>query len=117
MYKTPCLGLAYVGASLKKAGHDITLADGSLYDIDTKEIIRLVTELCPDCVGATGFTLQYPAVREIFPAIKRVNQQITTVFGGQHASALTEYVVKETPEIDFAIKIDKGTICSTFRTK
>ena len=78
MYKTPCLGIGYVGASLKKAGHDVTLVDGSLYDIDTKVINRLVTELCPDYIGVTAFTLQYPAVKEIFPAIKRLNQQIIT---------------------------------------
>ena len=104
MYKTPCLGMGYVGASLKKAGHDVTIFDGSLSNIDGKEIIRLVTELCPDYIGVTGFTLQYLAAKEIFRAVKQINPGIVTVFGGQHASALTECVMKETPEIDFIIK-------------
>lgn len=104
LYKTPCLGIAYIGASLKKEGHDVTLIDGSLFDVDTKRINSLITRLRPDCIGMTGFTLQYPAIRKIFPIIKQLNPQIITVFGGQHASALTEYVMKETPEIDFTIK-------------
>jgi len=104
MYQTPCLGIAYVGASLKKAGHQITLIDGSLQGVNTEVIARLVTELCPDYVGVTGFTLQYPVVKGIFPAIKRLNRHIVTVFGGQHASALTEYVMENNPEIDFVIK-------------
>ena len=102
-YKTPCLGIAYVGASLKKAGHNVTLIDGSLSNIDTKGITRLVAELRPNYVGVTGFTLQYPAVKDIFAAVKRLNQHIITVFGGQHASALTEYVMKDAPAVDFSI--------------
>ncbi|GAF98726.1 unnamed protein product, partial [marine sediment metagenome] len=104
MYKTPCLGMGYVGASLKKAGHEVTLRDGSLSEIDREETTRLVTELSPDYLGVTGFTLQYPAAKEIFRAAKQINPSIVTVFGGQHASALPEYVMKETPEIDFTIK-------------
>lgn len=104
LYKTPCLGIAYVGASLKKAGYDVRLIDGSFSDIDVGGITKLVAGLHPDYVGLTGFTLQYPAVREIFSAIKRQNQNIVTVFGGQHASALTQYVMKDIPEIDFTIK-------------
>lgn len=104
LYKTPCLGIAYVGASLKKAGYDVTLIDGSLSDIDVGGITNLVAGLHPDYVGVTGFTLQYPAVREIFSVIKQLNRNIITVFGGQHASALTEYVMKDIPDIDFTIK-------------
>lgn len=103
-YQTPCLGIAYIGASLKKGGYDVTLIDGSLSNIDTKEITRLVAELRPDYVGLTGFTLQYPEVRKILRVVKRINQHIITVFGGQHASALTEYVMTDLPEVDFIIK-------------
>ena len=74
MYKTPCLGMGYVGASLKKAGHDVTIFDGSLSNIDGKEIIRLVTDLYPDYIGVTAFTLQYPAAKEIFRAAKQHNR-------------------------------------------
>ena len=104
LYKTLSLGIAYVGASLKKAGYDVTLIDSSLSNIDVGEITNLAAGLRPDYVGLTGFTLQYPAVREIFSAIKRLNQNIITVFGGQHASALTEYVMKDIPQIDFIIR-------------
>ncbi len=104
MYQTPCLGLGYIGASLKKAGHDVTVIDGCLSNVNVKRVVSLMDELRPDCIGVTGFTLQYPTIREIFPAVKQLNPHITTVFGGQHASALTEYVMKETPEIDFTIK-------------
>lgn len=104
LYATPCLGLAYVGAALQKAGHDVTLCDGSLSLIDADAVVRLVAEAGPDCVGITGFTLQYQVAREIFPAVKRSNPDIITVFGGQHASALTEYVMNDVPDIDFGIR-------------
>lgn len=103
-YKTPPLGIAYVGAALKRVGHEVMLIDCCLEEISIDEIIRSVARLAPDYVGVTGFAIQYPAVRELFPAIKRVNPAITTVFGGHHASVLTEYVMKDIPEIDFAIK-------------
>ena len=104
MYQTPCLGLGYIGASLKKAGHDVTVIDGCLSDVNAKRVIGLTDELRPDCIGVTAFTLQYVAIREIFHVVKQLNPHIMTVFGGQHASALTEYVMKENPEIDFTIK-------------
>jgi len=104
LYKTPCLGLAYLGASLKKAGHEVMLVDGSLSKTDDKMVARLVIEWCPDYIGLTGFTLQYPAVKEVFYAVKRLNKRTITVFGGQHASALSEYIMKDVPEIDFVIK-------------
>ena len=103
-YNTPPLGLAYVGTALKKAGHDVVLVDCCSRNMKLDSLAGLVTQLHPDYVGVTGFTIQYPAVRKLFPAIKQVDSAITTVFGGPHASVLTEYVMSDIPEIDFVIK-------------
>jgi len=104
-YKTPLLGIAYVGAALQRAGCDVMLIDCCLEDTNNiDDILNLVVRVGPEYVGVTGFTIQYPAVKELFPAIKRMNPAITTVMGGHHASVLTEYVMKDIPEIDFTIR-------------
>ena len=102
-YKTPCLGLGYVGASLKKAGHSVTVADGSLYSVDVRKTTQLISELRPDYVGVSAFTLQYISAKDILRSVKRVDPSITTVFGGPHATCLTRHVMMEVPEIDFVI--------------
>ena len=66
LYKTPCLGMAYVGASLKKAGHNVTLVDGSLCDTSTEVIQNLVRQLRPDFVGVTGLVCSITAHRMCF---------------------------------------------------
>ena len=55
LYKTPCLGIAYIGASLKQAGHDVTLVDGSLIDIDAGERVmrRIMRIRVPEEVHVT----------------------------------------------------------------
>lgn len=103
-YKTPCLSLGYVGASLKKAGHDITIIDGCLAGKGLGELANQAIALRPDYVGITGFTLQYTGAKRLFSLIKSFNPNIITVFGGPHASALTEYVMSDVPEIDFTIR-------------
>lgn len=103
-YKTPYLGIAYVGAALKRAGHEVTFLDGCLSKIDADTIVDVVAHLQPDYVGVAAFTLQYFAASRILRSVKGVNREITTILGSHHASALPEYTLKDVPEIDFVIK-------------
>jgi len=93
-----------MGASLKKAGHDVTIIDACLSDMEFSDVTKLTVGLSPDYVGITGFTVQYSGAKRLFSEIKHLNHNIITVFGGQHASALTEYVMNDVPEIDFTIR-------------
>src|SRR5262245_28634172 len=96
----PPLGLAYVAAALRKAGHEIRAIDAigeapSLYRRQGK-LIRLglsdgeiVRRIDPDAraVGISNmWSFGWPLVRELISAIKRARPELTIVCGGEHFS-------------------------------
>jgi anaerobic magnesium-protoporphyrin IX monomethyl ester cyclase len=78
--KCPPLGLAYVGAVLRQAGHKVKMVDLNVEPADYDSL--------PyddfDVVGISADTMRYPAVVKIAEAAKRRNR--TVVVGGQHVT-------------------------------
>ncbi len=97
---TPPLGLGYVGAALRGAGHIVKLMDlGRDSSQDLKGVLETYT---PECVGITGMSTQYPGMKQIAKLAK--SKGITVVVGGIHVSALPEFVLEDCKESDFVVK-------------
>ncbi len=84
----PILSLAALGGALKQRGHDIHILDLSyrMYDPDT--IRAAIREQKPDLVGITATTPLANQMRDISFLVKEISDQIITVAGGAHPSAL-----------------------------
>jgi radical SAM superfamily enzyme YgiQ (UPF0313 family) len=100
----PDLGLGYLAAWTRKAGHEITLIDPNNARISRDELHSRLRELRPDVVGIKVFTQDVSSARETFKFLKVHLPTAVLVAGGAHPSAVPEQVLHMLPEVDYAFK-------------
>ena len=96
------LGLGYVGAALKKAGHEVEVLDLDLHRALAEDTIPVLEEFRPNWVGISALTSQYIAAREVATVSKRFGAKV--VMGGIHASSIPEFVLNDCPDIDYVVR-------------
>ena len=102
-FHTPApLGLGYVGAALKAAGHEIYILDLDLHGSTAEDTRKTLEEFKPDWVGISALTSQYPDAKSIAKFSKEYGTKV--VLGGIHASAIPEFILKDCEYIDFVVK-------------
>jgi radical SAM superfamily enzyme YgiQ (UPF0313 family) len=90
------LGLAYMGACLERAGHEVLVHDENVHDPST----------LPGKVGRSDVaaiytvTATFRAAQRIARSIKRVRPSCVVVLGGPHPTARPVEVM-DTPEVDY----------------
>jgi radical SAM superfamily enzyme YgiQ (UPF0313 family) len=99
----PPLGLLYLSAVLLKDGHDVSIIDADIVNLDLNEIKQQIQTQRPDLVGITMNTIQCKSAFETAETIKKINQDITVVAGGPHPSALKEEILSLCPTIDIVV--------------
>ncbi|MDD5492388.1 MAG: radical SAM protein [bacterium] len=104
MGSAPNLGLGYVGAAMKKAGHKVILLDLALYRNDLRQVTIYLEKYHPEVVGITGFSFHYHQMLQIVRLIRKKDQDIVTVLGGSHASALAEFIIQQENNVDYVIR-------------
>lgn len=114
----PPLGLAYVAASLRKAGYDARCVDAVgeapfqrivlenknflTYGLSTREIIERVAHC--DVLGVSlMFSHDWPMAKPIIQAIRKANPQAIIIGGGEHINAVPEFCLKDCPELDVCV--------------
>ncbi len=123
------LGLSYLSATLKKAGHQVTIYDADCnknskgmdytrlpekYRIYLKElrnpenpIIKEISETFrkyqPDIVGVTVMTPKAASAFTIASLAKKFNKNCYVVFGGPHAALKADEILKNTKNVDFVV--------------
>jgi len=95
----PHIGLAYLAATLHKAGHKVEVID--LYFSDNKEQDEFFNKDF-GLIGITCTSFSFVTCLQTAQAIKRLNPNQIIVVGGPHASVAREEVLIN-KEIDFAI--------------
>ncbi|MFO1053864.1 MAG: radical SAM protein [Planctomycetota bacterium] len=114
------LGLAYVAAALREAGHEVSLLDAVA--LAPKQVARsslkkqlfalgltveeIVARLDPsaDAFGVTNmWTFSWPLVRELIQQMKARFPDKPIVCGGEHFSGLPELSMQQAP-IDFVVR-------------
>jgi radical SAM superfamily enzyme YgiQ (UPF0313 family) len=112
----PPLGLSYVAASLEATGFEVQFIDGVgealtrfspyggyyLRGLPHEEVVARVdpeTELIG--IGCM-FTPQWPSVRSLVERLKAAHPDAAIMLGGEHATALPEYVL-QTSKVDYVV--------------
>ncbi len=107
---TPPLGLAYVAASVRAAGHEVIALDGVGLDMDGcrpveggNELLGLgvddLVERIPDNSAIIGisaaYSFEWPNCRNLIARIRRRFPKALLIGGGEHLSALPEECLAE----------------------
>jgi anaerobic magnesium-protoporphyrin IX monomethyl ester cyclase len=104
----PPLGLAYVAASLRAAGHRVRIVDAAVQDWSWERFEQELAHTRPDVVGLSAMTpvadLAARAARAARPHARFV------ILGGPHPTAVRERVFAEMPELDAAVVGEGETV-------
>ena len=116
---TPPLGLAYVAAACREAGHEVRVIDALGEDplashavlgdkllahgLTVDEIVERIPA-DTEVIGLTCmFSAMWPHVREIAERVRERFGDALIVLGGEHATAMPEFVLDDAPSIDLCV--------------
>lgn len=111
----PPLGLAYLTAYMKRAGHNVSLIDMQGLMMDSEELARRLKAEQPDAVGITAMTPTLPAALKAADIAAKTCPGTPVVLGGVHPTLDPEgvlahwgvdYVIRGEGEEAFAHLLD-----------
>lgn len=102
------LGLAYLAAYLRQAGHEVRVFDPEPSGMPLELMWQKVENFRPDVVGVTSVTPNFMAARGLAMEAKR-RLGCLVVMGGPHANALPHSTLQGTPGLD-AVIMGEGEI-------
>ncbi len=80
------IGLAYIAAVLRKAGHTVEVLDMPSQALKPEAAVQAVKQYKPEVIGCSAATVGYvPALRAL-TLCKQYNPDVTTILGGIHAT-------------------------------
>ena len=101
-FLNPPLGLCYLEASLKQAGHQALVLDCEAQGLNLARIEEIIHRERPDLIGITATSPEMHNAVAIASGLKaRVSTPI--VLGGVHATIFKEQVLEDHPCFDFAV--------------
>lgn len=95
------LGLLYLAATLRAAGHEVQLADGAVLAHD--EILAAAQSFQPTLVGVSCMTHTWDAAKQLVSALRDALSESKIVVGGPHVTGWRDECLSECEQIDFAI--------------
>ncbi|MDD2806805.1 MAG: radical SAM protein, partial [Elusimicrobiales bacterium] len=102
------LGLAYLAAYVRRAGHEVKLFDPEPLRMTPERMWKEVAEFGPDLVGITSVTPNFTIAKELaLEAKKRFDCLV--VMGGPHPNALPRSTLLGVPGLD-AVILGEGEI-------
>ncbi|MHB1360972.1 MAG: B12-binding domain-containing radical SAM protein [Thermoleophilia bacterium] len=99
---TQPLGLAYVAATARQAGHEVRIIDAYSMGTTTSDIRNTIKSFQPHVVGISSLTPQWPDARKLAGIVKQGASKVLTVVGGPHVTALPADAVSG-PDVDVAV--------------
>lgn len=97
----PVLGLAYIAASLRVAGHEVTLIDGKLRDLSIDEVCEFTLAHEAELIGISAMTIDVRPAKIISSKLK-ARKNVSILIGGAHANAVGGQILEEVESVDFA---------------
>jgi radical SAM superfamily enzyme YgiQ (UPF0313 family) len=117
---TPCIGFAYLSGYLQSKGYEVQIVDGIAealnhywnvpefpgYHCQGLTIEQILERIDPRA-GIIGFSAmfsgEWPITRAIIKAVRQKFPHALLVAGGEHITALSEFSLRECPELDACV--------------
>ncbi|MCW3975979.1 MAG: B12-binding domain-containing radical SAM protein [Candidatus Bathyarchaeota archaeon] len=93
----PPLGLAWIAASLERAGHKVKILDASILKMTYLDVLKWIRQFDPGAIGITTLTPHFWQVKTLSNMIKQELPNIPLIYGGAHTSILPKQTLRETP--------------------
>jgi len=104
----PPMGISYLGAVAREAGHEVKLLDMNALNMPSEGILGYLKKYPAEVIG---FTVTCPAIYKVFSMIEKIKENypnIQIVFGGPHPSSLPKESI-ENKNVDFVV-VGEGEI-------
>ncbi len=108
-WPVPPVGIAYVSASLKKAGYCVSTLNLNLYDKYDEVLRSAIVDNSIDIVGIGGLIVNYHTIKEIVGKCKNVKPEILVWIGGGVITFSAIPVMQGIPKADIGM-IGEGEI-------
>lgn len=105
----PNLGLGYLAAVLRNAGHEVGILNCLLDRLSAQDFRRRVADQAPDIIGFQLFSYDLNAIRPYLCAARDVRQDAVLVAGGPHPSGDPAGTLHALTELDYAFKGEAET--------
>jgi len=102
--ESPYLNIAYLIASVKKAGYSSQFIDMVVDEYSVDDIVEFCVKNKPALIGFSAFTVQMNDVGIIAKAIKAKYSEAIICVGGCHVYALPLETLENIPEVDFVVR-------------
>lgn len=99
----PPIGLAYLAAALRQAGHQAEILDINLWRWPEEEVRRRLAVTDADAFGITGLISQYTYNKWLVTAVKEAHPDRPVIQGGMMVSAIPQIMLEESPGTDFIV--------------
>jgi radical SAM superfamily enzyme YgiQ (UPF0313 family) len=99
----PPLGLAYLAATLMRAGHEVELIDANALRMSPAEVVKTVIDSSPGAIGITCVTPLLPVVAHISRSLKEALPDTPILVGGPQVTIMPELTM-ENPVFDYGIE-------------
>ena len=110
----PPIGLAYIGAFLRDHGHNVTIIDAEVEQLNNEQIAQQAEKA--DLAGITTTAPTYNSALVLANLIKQSNNNTTVVLGGPQATFLDEECLGKSAA-DAASEARGNTLCWTSRAQ
>jgi anaerobic magnesium-protoporphyrin IX monomethyl ester cyclase len=100
----PPLGLAYLAAAARRAGHDPRVVDANALQLTPAQAAEAALAQSPEAIGLTATTPTLPLAAAIARALKARRPELPILVGGPHVSALPARSLAEHPAFDLVIR-------------
>ena len=91
---TQPMGLMYIGATLKKAGHELKIHDCALDYKDLHILRHTIKEWPPDFIGISIIVTEIEPTKKIMKIIREIMPDVPVTFGGTWPTANPEEAIK-----------------------
>jgi len=100
----PRTAIAYLAGFLRRSGVEVDVVDCKYDQLNYQQGVDAVLAKEPTVVGLTAFSNEIVQAAEFASFVKKSSEELITLIGGVHFTAIPEQTLREFPSFDYGIK-------------